>query len=91
MVSSSDDEIRVQLSVTRSAHPELFSRLANVKKTSRAEIIRTMATVGIAGIGGGISPALPQPTATVAEKKEDSVIAKSKSAIGGIKAGMNNI
>lgn len=45
--------IRVVLTVT-SANPELFADLGRVPARLRAERIRTLATLGLAAISGGI-------------------------------------
>ena len=57
--------IRIVLTVTQ-ASPELFAALKDVPARLRAERVRTLATLGIAAISGGISgkPAIDQPTQT---------------------------
>ena len=48
--------IRVVLTVTP-ASPELFAGLKDVPARFRAERVRTLATLGLAAVSGGILPA----------------------------------
>jgi len=56
--------IRVVLTVTP-ANPELFAGLQDVPARLRAERVRTLATLGIAAVSGGIVGARPAASAVV--------------------------
>ena len=51
--------LRVVLTVTP-ANPELFADLSDVPARLRAERVRTLATLGLAAVSGGV--AMPRPT-----------------------------
>jgi len=51
--------IRIVLTITTQASPELFAALQEVPARLRAERVRTLATLGLAAVRGGIgSPAI---------------------------------
>jgi hypothetical protein len=64
--------IRVVLTVTP-ANPELFADLGKVPARLRAERVRTLATLGLAAMSGGIAitkPPVPDSPATDQQGKE---------------------
>lgn len=61
--------IRVVLTVT-SANPELFSDLEKVPARLRAERVRTLATLGLAAMSGGLAVPKPQAERQDAEQQQ---------------------
>ena len=80
--------IRVVLTVTP-ANPELFAGLKDVPARLRAERVRTLATLGIAAVSGGIVTAKPatvpdRPTSKPGQGPPNRALTFAKSLGDGV-------